>query len=73
MEKKGDLIDFERRMVVGARQAGLCISKMADLLGFTRTTRAERLIAFTIISRYEFFLFFNHRACDYTLSGATRE
>ncbi len=41
---KRDLSDFERRMVVGARQAGLSISKMADLLGFTRTTRAERLI-----------------------------
>ncbi len=33
MGKKGDLSDFERGMVVGARQAGLRISK-TDLLGF---------------------------------------
>ncbi len=38
MEKKGDLSDFERRMVVGARRAGLSISKTADLLGFSHTT-----------------------------------
>ncbi len=38
MGKKGDLSDFERGMVVGARQAGLSISKTADLLGFSRTT-----------------------------------
>ncbi len=38
MGKKGDLSDFERGMVVGARRAGLCISKTADLLGFSRTT-----------------------------------
>ncbi len=38
MEKKGDLSDFERGMVVGARQAGLSISKTADLLGFSHTT-----------------------------------
>ncbi len=38
MEKKGDLSDFERGMVVGARRAGLSISKTADLLGFSRTT-----------------------------------
>ncbi len=37
MGKKGDLSDFERGMVVGARQAGLSISKIADLLGFPRT------------------------------------
>ncbi len=30
--------DFERGMVVGARRAGLSISKTADLLGFSRTT-----------------------------------
>ncbi len=33
--KKGDLSDFERGMVVGARQAGLRISKTADLLRFS--------------------------------------
>ncbi len=36
--KKGDLSDFEHEMVVGARWAGLSISKTADLLGFSRTT-----------------------------------
>ncbi len=41
MGKKGDLSDFERGMVVervGARPAGLSISKTADLLGLSRTT-----------------------------------
>ncbi len=37
MEKKGDLSDFEHGMVVGARRAGLSISKTADL-GFSHTT-----------------------------------
>ncbi len=35
--RKGDLSNFERGMVVGARRAGLSISKTADLLGFSRT------------------------------------
>ncbi len=38
MGKKGDLSDFERGMVVGARRAGLSISETADILGFSRTT-----------------------------------
>ncbi len=38
MGKKGDLSDFECGMVVGARRAGLSISKTADLMGFSRTT-----------------------------------
>ncbi len=38
MGKKGHLNDFERGMVVGARRAGLSISKTVDLLGFSRTT-----------------------------------
>ncbi len=38
MGKKGDLRDFERGMVVGARRAGLSISQTADLLGFSHTT-----------------------------------
>ncbi len=38
MWKKGDLSDFEHIMVMGARRAGLRISKTADLLGFSRTT-----------------------------------
>ncbi len=33
MGKKGDLSDFERGMVVGARRASLSISETADLLG----------------------------------------
>ncbi len=37
MGKKGDLSDFERGMVVGARRAGLSISKTDDLLGFLHT------------------------------------
>ncbi len=38
MGKKGDLSDFERGMVVGARRTGLSISQTADLLGFSQTT-----------------------------------
>ncbi len=38
MRKKGDIRDFERGIVVGARRTGLCISKTADLLGFSHTT-----------------------------------
>ncbi len=38
MGKKGNLSDFKRGMVVGARRAGLNISKIADLLGISRTT-----------------------------------
>ncbi len=36
--RKGNLSDFEHGMVVGARRAGLSISKTADLLGFSHTT-----------------------------------
>ncbi len=38
MGKKRDLNDFECGMVVGARRSGLSISKIADLLGLSRTT-----------------------------------
>jgi len=38
MGKKGDLSDFKHGMVVGARRAGLSISKTADLLGFSTST-----------------------------------
>ncbi len=38
MGKKGNLIDFEHEMVVGARRADLSISKTASLLGFSHTT-----------------------------------
>uniref|UniRef100_A0A9J8DBA5 Transposase Tc1-like domain-containing protein n=1 Tax=Cyprinus carpio carpio TaxID=630221 RepID=A0A9J8DBA5_CYPCA len=36
--KKGDLSNFERGMVVGARQAGLSISQSAELLELSRTS-----------------------------------
>uniref|UniRef100_A0AAY5L8D6 Transposase Tc1-like domain-containing protein n=1 Tax=Esox lucius TaxID=8010 RepID=A0AAY5L8D6_ESOLU len=36
--KEGDLRNFERGMVVGARYACLSISQSAQLLGFSRTT-----------------------------------
>jgi len=38
MGKKGELSNFERDKVVGARQAGLSISQSAQLLGFSCTT-----------------------------------
>ncbi len=38
MGKKGDLSDFDRGIVAGARRAGLSISETADLLGFSLTT-----------------------------------
>ncbi len=38
MGKKWDLSDFEHEMVIGARWAGVSISKTADLLRFSRTT-----------------------------------
>ncbi len=38
MGKKGDLSDFERGIIVGARRTGLSISQTADLLGFSQTT-----------------------------------
>ncbi len=38
MGNEGDLSDFERGKVVGARRAGLSISKTADLLEFSHTT-----------------------------------
>ncbi len=40
--KKGDLSDFERGMVVGARQTGLSISKTTDLLGFSENGPKKR-------------------------------
>ena len=38
MGTKGDLSNFERGVVVGARRAGLSISQSAQLLGFSLTT-----------------------------------
>jgi len=42
MGKKGDLSNFERAMVVGARRAGLSISQSAQLLGFSRKEWCEK-------------------------------
>jgi len=38
MGKKGDLSNFERGVVVGARRAGLSISEIADLPGLLLST-----------------------------------
>ncbi|TRY54695.1 hypothetical protein DNTS_031230 [Danionella cerebrum] len=38
MRQAGDLSDFERGMIVGARRAGFSISDAAELLGFSRAT-----------------------------------
>ena len=43
MGKKCDLSDFDRGMIVGARQGGLSISETADLLGFSCTTVSRSL------------------------------
>ncbi len=40
MGKKGDLSDFERGMVVGARRAGLSISKTAEFSCLVATVQA---------------------------------
>ncbi len=50
MGKKGDLSDFEHIMIIGARRAGLSISKTADTgifhiqpsLGFTENGQTKR-------------------------------
>ena len=41
--KKCDLSDFDRGMIVDARQGALCICGTANLLGFSRTTVSEIL------------------------------
>ncbi|XP_073778329.1 uncharacterized protein [Danio rerio] len=38
MEQKNNLSDFQRGMIVGARQAGRSVSDTAELLGLSRTT-----------------------------------
>ncbi len=42
MGKKGDLINFERGMFVGARRAGLSISKTADFHAQPSISRVYR-------------------------------
>ena len=37
-----DLSDFDSGMIVGARQAGLSISVIADLLGFSRSLESAK-------------------------------
>ena len=39
MGKKCDLSDFDRGMIVGARQSGLSISETGDLLQFSQQSR----------------------------------
>ncbi len=41
MGNNENLSDFERGLVVGARRAGLSISKTGDILGFSRTTNSR--------------------------------
>lgn len=38
LERKGDLSEYKRGMVVCARQAALSVSETAALLGFSHTT-----------------------------------
>ena len=44
MGKKCDLRDWDRGMIVGARQGGLSLSETADLLGFSRSLSLLRMV-----------------------------
>ncbi len=74
MGKKGDLCDFERGTVVGARRAGLSISKTADLLGFSRTTVSEGRVSSSVSSQVKsshLYLYsaFNNINCNKATAG----
>jgi transposase len=42
----GDLFDFERRQIVGARLAGASMTKTATLLGVSRVTISKVMLAY---------------------------
>jgi len=43
----GDLSDFQRRQIVGARLAGASVNKRAILLGVSRAAVAKAMTAYT--------------------------
>jgi hypothetical protein len=43
----GDLSDFRRGQIVGARLAGACVTKMATLLGVFRAAVFKVVMAYT--------------------------